>query len=247
MGLRNNAVSGRLGRRGAFTLTELLVVVGIVGVLIAMVTPSFLQIQALARLTKCCCQIQAQVRAHALYRTRFGGPKPPLMVAGGSSSWRDWVSPRTKSLRQPVGQGLLVSENLLPYEALLCPAASMANDTAVDRDAWETGINAGSSYAYFWQHPQGQTGDVVMRATYTHAAATDRTAVTMDVNAAKGHQYTGDYAGGAWPSHPWLDKVNVGFLDGAVRTFESRTLKLQPPGDWFMELLWFEEAHKRAP
>ena len=60
---------GRLGRRqgGGFTLTELLVVIGIASVLIGLVVPTLLMISATARQVKCLQHLREQARAHTSY------------------------------------------------------------------------------------------------------------------------------------------------------------------------------------
>src|SRR4051794_11411600 len=142
------------GRGGAFTLVELLVVIGIIAVLIAILLPVLAHAQAASRFTKCKSNIRQQLQAHAMYATDWKDHKPPLFLTGGANFYFDWVSPNTKQRSKPVGQGILVSEKYLTFEVLLCPSEAMNEDVERDRNAWDTSPSSGSSYPYFWRHPE---------------------------------------------------------------------------------------------
>ena len=232
--------------RSGFTLAELLIVVGIIAVLAAVVLPSLARARHIARLATCKANLHNQTRAHQLYGHNNNDNKPPLCLKGRNSLRIDWVSPSVKWMRKPVGQGILVIDEYLPFESLLCPSASMFRDTGLDAAAWRDLINSGSSYAYFWRHPAGI--DSISRpeqgATYERAIGNDRPALAMDINCAEGHQYTGDYEDRTWKSHPPLDEVNVAYVTGVVISQDSDDVRLEFPGGSFEELAWFDKAHK---
>ena len=229
----------------AFTLVELLVVISIIALVVTILLPSLMRVRAYTRLVLCQTRIRTQAQAHALYGADHDGNKPPLLLKRRTTTKLDWASPDTKWINKPVGQGLLVEQGYLEFEALLCPSASMDKDAAVDRAAWNELMNAGSSYVYFWRHPSSVT-DMALAAegaTYARAEATGRTGLSMDINAEAGHKYIGEYEGRAWVSHPVMGRVNVGFTDASVHSASNRELLLRFPGGPFEELLWWEQAH----
>ena len=230
----------------AFTLTELLVVTSIIGVLAALVLPSFTRATAMTRLTLCRKNLCDLGKAHATYGVWNRGDKPPLVGMGQSRIKTDWVSPDTRWYGKPVGQGLLVSEELDGrFDVLLCPAMSMQRDAELDRRAWESLDTAGSSYAYFWRHPTAVTNRQKPweGATYAVAQTNGRRALTMDINAQMGHAYRGEYQDRAWESHPIVERLNVLYIDGTVLSLRNDSLILKYPGGYIEELLWFDGAH----
>src|SRR4051812_19736463 len=226
----------------AFTLVELLVVIGIIAVLIAILLPVLAHAQAASRFTKCKSNIRQQLQAHAMYATDWKDHKPPLFRLGSIIPQIDWVSPDTKWNNQPVGQGILAAEKYLTFDVLLCPSEAMNEDVERDRDTWANLPHSGSSYAYFWRHPDDappQATRAAYGATYSRDRATRRTAEVMDLNADPGHAYTGEYEGRAWVSHPVVKRVNVGFLDGSVQEYGLAEVKLYFPAGSAEELQWF--------
>lgn len=229
-----------------YTLTELLVTVAIIIVLAGILLPSFGRARALARLTACKAHLHGQTRAHALYGWANDDHKPPLWVQGPETVRIDWVSPSVKWLNKPVGPGLLVVGEYMEFATLLCPSASMRRDAAVDTAAWRDLADSGSSYVYFWRHPDDveRASRPERGATYQRAIDLGRPALVMDINCAAGQPYTGEYEDRAWESHPSLGDVNVAYATGVVVTEDNEDVRLELPGDSLAELAWFDKAHE---
>lgn len=236
------------GRR-AFTLVELLVVIGIIAVLIAILIPVLSRVSAQSKLVACKANIRTQLQAHASYAVDFRDHKPPLFQPRTSSVRVDWASPDTRWNGKGVGQGLLVEGGFLTYEVLLDPSEVMDRDADRDRGNWNANLlNVGSSYVYFWRHPSDapDTGrNAAVGATYQRANALKHRATVMCLNLEPGHKYLGEYQNRAWVSHPTVKKVNVGYIDGSVQDAGVDELKMYYPGGSFEELDWFDRANKR--
>ena len=230
------------GALAGFTLVELLIVIGILGLLVSILMPSLSRARALARAAVCKTRMRSQTQAHAVYGGDNAGLKPPLLTVTDTGQRFDWVSPDVRWLGHPVGQGILVAGDYLELEAILCPASSMTDDAARDRDAWGNLENAGSSYVYFWRHPSGVTDQVSQGGTYDDEANEGRTALVMDINCQSGHKYRGEYEGRAWQSHPMMEQINVAYVDSSVHAHHNGELVLRYPAGAFEELLWFEQA-----
>jgi prepilin-type N-terminal cleavage/methylation domain-containing protein len=229
----------------AFTLVELLVVIGIIALLIAILLPVLSRVRSQSRFVVCKSHIHTILQAHFEYAVEFRDLKPPLFQLRTASSRVDWVSPDIKWNGQPVGQGLLIGINGLTIDSLLCPSAAMEEDNQRDRNGWDNLLNSGSSYVYFWRHksdaPDMQRG-AATGATYTRARMLGHTAVLMDLNMEAGHAYLGEYQGRAWISHPSIKRVNIGYLDGSVKDLPQDDVKLLYPGGSDEELEWFMTA-----
>jgi type II secretory pathway pseudopilin PulG len=250
-GTRRAGPAGRRarGRRAAFTLVELLVVVGIVALLIGILLPVISRARAHAQFVACQAQLRTQVQAILAYAINHRDAKPPLYQRRPLTVRLDWVSPDLKWNNQPVGLGLLVDGGYLTHDALMDPSADMAEDVRRDRENWALLPTSGCSYAYYWRHPDTAPADPRLActgATVQQERTRKRTAVVMDLNAESGHAYLGEYEGRAWVSHGRIGRLNVGFLDGAVLAFPVEDVLLKFPGGVLEELDWFEAAHSMA-
>src|SRR4051794_18426152 len=99
----------RASRGPAFTLVELLVVIGIIALLLALLLPVLRKVRADARLVACKSRSHGVLLAHASYAAANRDFKPPLLLPRTVSPRYDWVSPDVRWRGQPVGQGILVA------------------------------------------------------------------------------------------------------------------------------------------
>jgi len=148
-------VSLRPSRRGGFTLVELLVVIGIIGMLIALLLPAVMSAQEQARQTQCAKQMKDLAGAHlmhAMKKGRFAGWNsksgdpwvvqimPYLDMQQRSRSWKDATTPLNSAALQLSEYGLI--------EILFCPS----NPPDDPKTSSQTGyaVNAGG------EDPSGQ-------------------------------------------------------------------------------------------
>jgi type II secretory pathway pseudopilin PulG len=216
----------------------LLIVIAILALLVAILLPSLSQAMSMARLVACQSNLSGQVKAHHLYAGVYDDHKPPI---GLGQARDDGVTPNVKQAFAPSGQGILVSDGFIEFDQLLCPAGSMKDDAQRDRRKWQSNAPySGCSYVYFYRYERTPSASGV---TYAYASARGQLALVIDINCEQGSGYQGPYADRAWASHPAVEKVNVGFLDGSVLTFTNDHLVLQAPGAG-NELYWWDEANR---
>lgn len=158
----------RVGR--AFTLVELLVVIGIVAALIATLLPAAGRARAMARRTACASNLrQVGLAIHAYANENHGcipfGPKAPLFTATN-------FYPRTGNVTslislengEPVGLGLLLDRQLASAKRVLfCPGT----DQVFMADDQLARVGQGQAQCdYYYRHASG--GSVYVEPTRGH-------------------------------------------------------------------------------
>ena len=233
-------------RGAAFTLVELLVVIVVLALLLTITVPAIRRAMALAEGSKCKSNMLFMGRAHALYGSENRFNNPPIVWITSRSFGYFLTGPHVKMYDQPVGQGILVKGNYISLRTLLCPAATMFDDAAMDEEAWAKNSTSGSSYSYFWRHSSSfeKKGDLRSDYKYTDAEAEGRYGLSMDYNAQAGHGFIGAIGPGALVSHPQLGLVNIVYSDGSVRSEDNSKVVLSPPFNVKGELAWWELAHQ---
>ncbi len=228
-----------------FTIIELLVVISLVTMLMAILLPVLSRARTYARFTLCQANLRSQAQAHAAYSSDYDDNKPPLYVA--SPYFVDWVSPNTKIYNVPVGQGCLVADRYLTFEALLCPSPAMENDNQRDRESWANAPTSGSSYLYYWRFITDLVNTtkqgMLEGATYEHARALKHEALAADLNTEAGHHYSGDMYGRAWVNHPVVKRINIAFIDASVTSEPCADLYMQYPCGIYQQEDWFRRIH----
>jgi prepilin-type N-terminal cleavage/methylation domain-containing protein/prepilin-type processing-associated H-X9-DG protein len=117
-------------KRRAFTLVELLVVIGIIAVLIALLLPAMKGVRDSARRLACASNLKQWGIAHSLYATDFANVMTPLDVAH-QGRWAGYLLDQYMSIDGPSGGST----------SFRMPAVAQCPDTAenvVGRTTWNT-------------------------------------------------------------------------------------------------------------
>jgi len=118
---------------GGFTLTELLVVVGIIALLLGMLTPSLYQAVRVTWRRQCSANLQAIVKACGVYAMADDRGRLPTVFTKddandpnnnpGHATWANINVTDEKQRGNPWGLWLLVQEKQVGRNAFLCPEA----------------------------------------------------------------------------------------------------------------------------
>ena len=153
--MRNSA---SFRNRSAFTLVELLVVIGIITVLISLLLPALNKARASAQALVCLSNLRQVGMGIATYASESRGYTPPSSnissgVAWGNSFGSGWVS------RLAAGKyvGTTLSANLAKRDVFACP---LDNDTLTFSTASVPYYSSYKGLAHFWTAnlPGGPTG-----------------------------------------------------------------------------------------
>jgi len=233
-------------RREGFTLVELLIVVFIMALLTTLIIPSARLALAKAQHLKCKTNLDGQLKAHFLYAADNNQNKPPLIWKLNKKTRYFVAAVNVRMQNEPLGQGILVAEGYMPLRMLFCAASSMADDRAIDEEAWDKRTISGSSYSYFWRHSStiDNADDVMAPFTFGDSQREGRFGVAMDFNAAAGHTYIGAYDDDDWDSHPLLGFVNISYSDGTVHEKDNSKIVLQFPFGRDARIAWWDLAHE---
>lgn len=223
----------RRTRCGAFTLVELLVVLGVVSMVVGLLVPSLLRVDATARQVLCVSNLRTVGLGNIAYSRDHHDVKPPISPSS------DRVTPNVKYGGKPTGQGVLVSLGYYKFDALFCPSRSMAEDVQRDREMWNTAVS-GCSYDYFHRMESVQPPGGM---TYLCSALREQHALLADINCRKETVYKGKHCG---PSHPELRKINVLVIGGRVHQVRNDLYFLEG-ARLLDELLWYDKLNKLGP
>jgi prepilin-type N-terminal cleavage/methylation domain-containing protein len=117
--------------RGGFTLVELLIVIGIIGLLVTIIMPALHRARELAKDVVCLTQVDAQLKAIHIYAaehdglapaaadvplkfTSWGGVLPPISHAASFMIWAGLN-------HEPSALGVLIEQDYLDYPGAFCP------------------------------------------------------------------------------------------------------------------------------
>lgn len=206
----------------AFTLVELLVVIGIIAVLIAMLLPTLSAARKQASQVVCLANIRSQLQAIHMYANDnkgalVSGSANPLLYAGQApflpinslATFQLWLGLN----QEPTGMGVLVESRMLPAKSLFCPTDIDADVTAeAEKLRTRSTDNAWCSYLYRQLDGQESTPLKNRLANLGNNAQGKRiTALVMDMQCA--FQWTGV------PIKKNHDGARccIGFSDGSAR------------------------------
>jgi prepilin-type N-terminal cleavage/methylation domain-containing protein len=144
-------------RRGAFTLVELLVVIGIVAVLMGILIPALTSARASARKIACMSNLGQIGRAIHLYSVEYNdsipiGPKAPPFLSPADFYPSTGAPTSLVSLQngKPVGLGLLLRDHLSQQpKVLFCPDPDQ--HISVDAELANVGVRQ-AQCSYYYRH-----------------------------------------------------------------------------------------------
>lgn len=146
-----NAVSGQSKRTRGFTLIEMVVVIGVIGMLISILLPTFYKARETSRRTVCVANLKQVGAAIFTYANSYDDKAPVVMPKMGTTAPRTLISRPGKL----VNLGSLLQNELSETELLYCPSQKTFN-YPTDVQFLTTG-NVGCSYAYAVHLPAEDT------------------------------------------------------------------------------------------
>lgn len=223
---RTRAPSGR-----AFTLVELLVVIGIIALLIGMLLPALSVARKQASQVACLANIHSQLQAIHMYANDNKGSLPcasanrllyagqaPFLPINSLATFQLWLGLN----QEATGLGLLVESRLLPGKSLFCPTDVDADPLAqTERLRTHSTDDAWCSYLYRHLDGQESTPPKTRLANLGNNAQGRRiTALVMDI------QCTLQWTGLPIKKNHEGTRCSIGFVDGSAIVVPNTDQKL---------------------
>ena len=237
-------------RRHAFTLVELLVVIGIIAILMALLLPALNNAREQARRTQCAAGLHNIGLAMNIYANENKRRLPIHPGAGNNWFW---------DLPYPTRDAIVRAGAV--RDSFYCPSGDLQNDDQL----WNyQGPGGWTVSGYFWlmqrqgggglsnpaffimNYPPGSPDEMIRLRKRVDAPRAAETELVTDANLSNGVPPNRRFAGiyGGWPGHRsnhikegWRGVGgNVLFLDGHVawRDISSMKIRFQPGHDeWF--------------
>ena len=222
------------GRRAAFTLVELLVVVGIIALLLAIIMPSLSQAKNLAKQVTCLTNVKAQITAIHLYAAEndgaipigpsiplFGDQGPPTNTVATNNIW---IGPALAYN----AHGAVLEKHLRNEKAMYCPDDDTSDPVEelakIRRRAPEYAVYASYFYRQLDARAPGSPAGARLDDLGTNGAGGRVTALVMDANSLL------VIPGVPTRTNHRAETVSVGFARGSAETFKNPDGKLTLTG-----------------
>jgi prepilin-type N-terminal cleavage/methylation domain-containing protein len=182
--IQRSTSDSAVGSWKGFTLVELLVVITIIVILLALLTPAIDKAVYAAEKVMCLTQQRTIVQSCLFYAQEHKRVMPPWKLPG--RGWSSAYDARTlvddtgnlnPVIRYPLGLGLLLENGYFPVQQagkyMHCP---VLDNTGNDRDAGlyaGVGMNRQSTLAYgagWWENPEAATSRIVVGYNYRSAS-----------------------------------------------------------------------------
>lgn len=236
------------GRRSAFTLIELLIVVTIIGMLLGILLPALGRVLAYAENLQCQANLKQIATAVLSYTTDYRGAIPPTRCQVSGLYWCNLLAMREVASQNAVG--LRDDQKSVQHSVLLCPASTdqrIREDVGWDypddpkAQGWfrvgRTGTDRPimTDCSYYWNGYTG--GDAEKKARYPSLAVDESSA-----NAASQFHDLAEIL-----KRSTLVMVADGlFWDGDERPQRIAARHTGSRGDYFLTNVAFYDAHVEA-